>query len=42
MPLEQLSVDESIQLVTKHLVNRSKATSSRLKKQIKNRGKPVI
>ena len=42
MPLEQLSVDDSIQLVTKHLVNRSKATSSRLKKQIKNRGKPVI
>lgn len=42
MPLEQLSVDDSIQLVTKHLVNRSKATSSRIKNQVKNRGKPVI
>jgi SRSO17 transposase len=42
MPLKQFTVEDSIQLVTKHFVNRSKSTSSRLKKQVKNRGKPVI
>lgn len=40
IPLRQLSMKQSIQLVTQHLVNRSKSTSSRLKAQVKNRGKP--
>lgn len=38
MPLKQLSPDEATRLVVKHLVNRSRSTSSRLKAQRRSRG----
>lgn len=38
MPLKQLSPEEATRLVVKHLVNRSRSTRSRLKKQRRNRG----
>lgn len=37
MPLEQLSPEQATRLVVKHLVNRSRSTSSRLKAQRRNR-----
>jgi hypothetical protein len=37
MPLPQLSVEQTIDLVIRHLVNRSTSTRSRLKKQAKER-----
>lgn len=35
MPLEQLTVDQAVDIVVKHLVNRAASTRSRLKKQTK-------
>ena len=37
LPLEQLSPEQATRLVVKHLVNRSRSTSSRLKAQRRNR-----
>ena len=37
LPLEQLSPEQATRLVVKHLVNRSRSTSSRLKAQHRNR-----
>jgi hypothetical protein len=37
LPLKQLSPEEATRLVVKHLVNRSRSTSSRLKAQHRNR-----
>jgi SRSO17 transposase len=38
LPLEQLSPEQATRVVVKHLVNRSRSTSSRLKAQRRNRG----
>jgi len=40
MPLDQLSPEQATNLVVKHLVNRSRSTSSRLKAQRLERGPP--
>ena len=40
LPLKQLSPDEAAHLVVKHLVNRSRSTSCRLKKQRAGRSPP--
>jgi SRSO17 transposase len=40
MPLDQLSPEQATRLVVKHLVNRSRSTSSRLKAQRLERGPP--
>jgi len=40
LPLKQLSPEEAVRLVVKHLVNRSHSTSSRLKAQCQNRSPP--
>ena len=37
LPLKQLSPEQATRLVIKHLVNRSRSTSSRLKTQHRNR-----
>lgn len=37
LPLKQLSPEEATRLVVKHLVNRSRSTSSRLKREHRNR-----
>lgn len=37
LPLQQLSRQEAIRLVVKHLVNRSRSTACRLKAQPRNR-----
>ncbi len=37
MPLKQLTVEQAIDLVVKHLVNRSNSTRSRLKSQKRNK-----
>ena len=37
LPLKQLSPEQATRLVVKHLVNRSRSTSSRLKAQRRNR-----
>lgn len=42
LPLKQLSPKQAARLVVKHLVQRSRATSCRLKAQQRNRGHPEI
>lgn len=40
MPLQQLSQDDAMRLVTKHLVQRSRSTASRLRAQARERASP--